>query len=124
MMRDYVDFLRRRDLAHGNTHLYHEGGFGDWLAGDGVCDQSFVGGTDVGFIFAVYYRHSVTLTARAARVLGQTEEAGELETLAEDIREAILAEYFAPNGRFCLDTQTAYVLALHYGIWREPAAGG
>lgn len=69
----------------------------------------------MGFIFAVYYRHSVTLTARAARVLGQTEEAGELETLAEDIREAILAEYFAPNGRFCLDTQTAYVLALHYG---------
>lgn len=119
LMRDYVDLLRRRDLAHGNTHLYHEGGFGDWLAGDGVCDQSFVGGTDVGFIFAVYYRHSVTLTARAARVLGQTEEAGELETLAEDIREAILAEYFAPNGRFCLDTQTAYVLALHYGIWRD-----
>ena len=61
----------------------------------------------------------MTLTARAARVLGQTEEAGELETLAEDIREAILAEYFAPNGRFCLDTQTAYVLALHYGIWRD-----
>lgn len=84
-----------------------------------MCDQSFVGGTDVGFLSAVYYRNSAVLTASAARVLGRTAQAEELEALAEDIRQAILAEYFAPNGRFALDTQTAYVLALHYGVYRD-----
>lgn len=119
LMRDYVDYLIRRDRAHGNTHLYHEGGFGDWLAGDGVCEQSFVGGTDMGFISAVYYRHSVLLTARAARVLGRQAEGEQLKELGEEIRRAILEEYFTPGGRFALDTQTAYVLSLHYGIYRD-----
>ena len=119
LMRDYVEFLLERDQAHGNTRLYHEGGFGDWLAGDGVCDQSFEGGTDVGFISAVYFRNSALLTAQAARELGYQEDARRFEKLGEEIRSAILREYFTPNGRFALDTQTSYVLALHYGIYQD-----
>lgn len=117
LMRDYAEFLIRRDRDHGNTRLYHEGGFGDWLAGDGVCDQAFVGGTEVGFISAVYYRHSVGLTAQAARELGREQDAARYSALAEEIRAAILREYFTPTGRFALDTQTAYVLALRYGLY-------
>lgn len=115
-MRDYVGFLLARDQAHGNTRLYHEGGFEDWLAGDGVCDQSFEGGTDVGFISGVYFRNSALLTAQAARELGYQQDARRYEAQAEDIRTAILQDYFTPNGRFVLDTHTSYVLALHSSI--------
>ena len=30
---------------------------------------------------------------------------------------AILREYFSPNGRLCVDTQTAYLLCLNFGVY-------
>ena len=50
---------------------------------------------------------------------GHQEDARRFEALGEEIRTAILQEYFTPSGRFALDTQTSYVLALHYGIYRD-----
>ena len=39
--------------------------------------------------------------------------------LAEEIRRAILHEYFSPSGRLCIDTQTAYLLCLNFGVYRN-----
>ena len=63
--------------------------------------------------------NSISLTARAAGVLGENEDAVRYETLAREIRSALLDEYFSPNGNLTVDTQTGYVLALYYGVWRN-----
>ncbi|MDY3070900.1 MAG: DUF4430 domain-containing protein, partial [Eubacteriales bacterium] len=90
--------------------------FGDWLAQDGMTPQSLKGGTEDAFIQACYYLNSVELTAKAAGTLGETEDAQRLRALAADIRNAVTREYVTPGGRLALDTQTAYVLALRFGI--------
>jgi alpha-L-rhamnosidase len=56
---------------------------------------------------------------KAARELGYTEDAAMFETLAEEVKAAIQAEYFTNTGRLAVDTQTAYVLALYFDIVPE-----
>ena len=48
------------------------------------------------------------------RVANLAEKYGKL---AEEIYAAILREYFSPNGRLCVDTQTAYLLCLNFGVY-------
>lgn len=120
MMKDWVDSITRRDIARGQTYLYDFNfTFGDWLAMDGVTEQSMKGGTEDAYVASVYYYASVKKTARAAKVLGYGEDAAEYELLAEKIRRAVLDEYFAPSGRLTIDTQAGYIIALHFGIWRD-----
>lgn len=120
MMRDWVNRIDREDAARGRQYLYNFGDqLGDWLALDGRTAQSSAGGTDPYFIASCYYAHSAQLTARAAAVLGYQADAERYQLLEQQIRSAILEEYFAPSGRLCIDTQTAYVVALAFGIWRD-----
>lgn len=120
LMQDYTETLIRRELSEGGEGLIrHSFTFGDWLAQDGVCPQSMAGGTDNSFISSVYYHESVRLTGKAANVLGLKEDAARYEAQAQRIYQAILDEYFAPGGKLALDTQTAYVLSLYYGIYRH-----
>ena len=120
LMRDYAETLIEKDIKQGNKNLILEGfTFGDWLAQDGVCPQSLFGGTDNGFIRSVYYYRSIELTSFAARELGKNDDFEKYDNLKKKIYNAILNEYFAPNGKLALDTQTAYVLSLFYKIYRN-----
>ncbi len=120
MMRDYVQTLIKKDDDQGGAHIVNFGfTFGDWLALDGVNEQAVKGGTDDGYIQAVYYWNSVHLVALAAAELGYEQDAARYEKLACEIKQALLDEYFSPNGRLCVDTQTGYVLALHFGLFRD-----
>ena len=120
MMRDYVNVLSERDRTEGNRGLITEFfTFGDWLAQDGVCEQSLKGGTENGYISSIYYYHSLDIVARSAAFLGYADEQKHYSEAAMRVRKAILDEYFTPNGRLALDTQTAYVLALYFGIYRD-----
>lgn len=75
------------------------------------------GGTDDYFISSCYYAVSVKKTADAAKVLGFTEDEKHYRKLYAQIYEAILKEYFSDTGRLCIDTQTAYIVALYLGIF-------
>ena len=120
LMRDFAETLIRKDIEQGNKNFILKGfTFGDWLAQDGVCAQSLFGGTDNGFIRTVYYYRSIELTSFAAKELGKKEDFEKYDTLKKKIYNAILDEYFAPNGKLALDTQTAYVLSLFYKIYRN-----
>ena len=120
MMRDYTETLIAADRQAGGSHVvFHSFTFGDWLAQDGMTPQSLKGGTDDMFIQGIYYMNSVSLTARAAEVLGETADAGRYASLAEEIRSAMLDEYFSPNGNLTVDTQTGYVLSLYYHVFRS-----
>ena len=116
MMKGWVDYMDGLDTKRRYTF---EPGFqfGDWLGLDGVSESSFKGGTDDAYIGAVYYYQSAKLTSEAAEILGKTEEAAHYAKLAENIKDCILREYFTPNGRFAMDTQASYVVALKFGLW-------
>jgi alpha-L-rhamnosidase len=120
LMRDYVETLIAHDARDNAGHLLVTGfTFGDWVALDGVTQQSVMGGTDTTFIRSVYYYNSVGITARAAGVLGLDTEALRYGALAHEIKAAILREFFTESGRLALETQTSYVLSLYYSIHKN-----
>lgn len=119
MMTGWVDYMDRLDASKGERSYTFQPGFqfGDWLALDGPSDTSFKGSTDDNYLGAVYYYQSAKLTAEAAEILGKSEDAAKYSELAANIRKGILNEYFTPNGRFAMDTQASYVVALKFGLW-------
>ncbi len=120
-MRAWVDYIRRSDDASGGRRLWTEGEhFGDWLALDApVRPDPRRGGTPHDFIASAFYCYSARLVARAAAVIGKTEEADAYARLSDDIKAAIQTEYFTPTGRLAVPTQTAYVLALFMDLAPE-----
>lgn len=120
LMKEWVDYIHREDEKRGLKNLFDFGfHFGDWLALDGSTKQSVIGGTDSHFIASVYYYASAKMTAEAAGTLGYYENEVQYGQLAKEIKEAIFMEYFSPNGRITIDTQTAYLTALKFGIYKE-----
>ncbi len=118
LMRDWVDWIFRQDEAHGGGRLWNFGfHFGDWLAMDGMTPQSMKGGTEDGFIASMYYYASAGKVSEAARILENESDAEKYAALAEEIRGAILREYFSPNGRLVVQNQTAYLLCLNFGVY-------
>lgn len=123
-MRFWVDYIKGVDDQEcGGKRLWKHGfHFGDWLALDNPDNlrdpehNSSFGGTDPHYISSAYYFYSTMLTAKAAKALGYTEDAAAYETLAEEIRAAFVREYFETDGRCKIQTQTAQILALHFGI--------
>lgn len=125
LMRDWLEWIRKGDKARpgGPKYLFDYGfTFGDWLAMDGVTEQSFKGGTEDAYISTVYYYASAKKVARAAGILGKEKERAEYEHLARQIRKAVLNEYFTPSGRLAMDTQTGYIIALYFGIYNNKKA--
>ena len=122
MMKDYVETLIDKDLDQGNFHLILKGmTYGDWLGLDGVSDSpdNRFGGTDNGFIMSVYYYHSVELITITAKELGNENDYNIYNDLKNKIYNALLSEYFSPEGKLKLDTQTSYVLCLQYKIYKN-----
>ncbi len=120
MMKDYVQTLIVRDAADGGTHIIRSGfTFGDWLAQDGISEQSMIGGTEDVFIKTAYYFHAVSLISKAAEVLSEKEDYCEYSLLAEKIKTSLINEYFTPSGRFALDTQTSFILVLKFGLYPD-----
>lgn len=119
MMKGWVEYMDNLDAANSERRYTFRPGFqfGDWLGLDGSSETSYKGGTDDDYLGAAYYYQSTKLTAQAAGILGYTEDAARYRTLSEKILRGILDEYFTPNGRFALDTQAAYVVALKFGLW-------
>jgi len=94
--------------------------FGDWLAF--ATTRSDYPGATTGkdLIATAFFAHSTAITARAARLLGREAEAGRYEQEAEAVRAAFVTEFVTPEGRVGENTQTAYVLALHFDLLPDP----
>lgn len=120
LMKEWVDYIDGEDRKRGGRHLFDFGfQFGDWLALDGRTEQSMVGRTDTAYIASIYFFMSAHYVSEAAGELGLEKEAREYACLSEKIRSAVLEEFYTPSGRLAVNTQTAYILALKSGIYRE-----
>lgn len=119
-MQAWVEWNIREDGKAGGSHLRTTGvHFGDWLALDGPVEGGVYGGTENAYIATVYYCNSVRILAKTAGVLEKQKDEARYSALAEAIKEAFVKEYFSPNGRCVLHTQTAYLLALHFDMVPE-----
>ena len=113
-MRAWVDWVEDQDGDdHGWGRAFQ---FGDWLALDGHKLNDRLGGTDEGFIAYVYWWRSAKIVADAARVLGDEATAATYDDKAERVADWIRTEYYSATGRCVVNTQTAYVVSLHYGF--------
>lgn len=91
--------------------------FGDWLALDGVTEQSMRGGTDEDYVASMYFCESLAKTIAYGKELKR--DVSDLIRIRNKLRENILNEYFSNTGKLCIDTQTGYLLALRFGIYRN-----
>ncbi len=121
IMKAWVDALVQHDTDMGGARLW-KGSFhyGDWLSLDVEDPVGYrFGGTERMFLATCYYFHSANLLVKAARALGNTEDAARYQKLADEIQTAFLREYLTAGGRLAETTQTAYVLSLFVGILPE-----
>jgi alpha-L-rhamnosidase len=110
----YMENTSRDGLWNSGFH------FGDWLFFSPTDDtDGRAAVTDKYMIAQCFWAHSTDLVARTARILGKTQDAERYEESAAKIRAAYLQEYVTPAGRLISDTQTAYVLALHFDMLPE-----
>lgn len=120
LMKDWVDYVYNQDVKRGKKNLYDFGfQFGDWLSLDGPTEQSKLGRTDTGYICSLYYYASTLSVRDALWALGDNEEGERYNQRALEIKEAILNEYFTPTGRLSVDTQTGFIAALKWGVYRD-----
>ncbi|GAB3333161.1 family 78 glycoside hydrolase catalytic domain [Micromonospora halotolerans] len=93
--------------------------YGDWLQVDVTTPREVLA--------TAYFARSTQLTAEAADVLGRHDDAARLRDLHAGIRAAFIDSYVAADGTVEGGTQTAYLLALAFGLLPQrlvPAAVG
>ncbi len=117
-MRAWVDWIE--DFAGENRLWDHGFQYGDWL--DPAAPPASPGDarTDSYLIATAYFARSAELVGRAAGVLGREEEEAHYLALAGEVREAFAREYVTPAGRLLSDAQTAYTVALEFGLLPDP----
>jgi len=114
-MKRWVEFMRGQA---GERNLYRptDRQFGDWLAFATTRSDYPGATTDKDLLSAAYYYHSTNLLRQIAVILGKTKDAEDYQSLLKKIKEAFNKEYVTPNGRLASNTQTAYVVALTFGL--------
>ncbi len=85
--------------------------FGDWLSTNAVTHKELIG---TGF-----FAYSTKLVAKSAKELSKTDDYTYYTTLFDSIKTAFQTAYLSPEGKLTGDTQTAYVLALQFGLLEE-----
>jgi alpha-L-rhamnosidase len=117
-MKAWVEYQKRQA---GDTYLWTKDfTFGDWLAFATTRSDYPGATTDKDLIMTAYFARSTDLLRRAAQILGKKEDAQSYGALLDNIKRAFVREYVTPSGRLASNTQTAYSLALGFGLLPEP----
>ncbi len=109
-MQKWIEYIRSanpdfiwRKRANNN--------FGDWL--------NVQSDTPREILATAYFAYDTKLMAQMARAIGREEDAKQYEALFANIKAAFNREFVGVDGRIKSDTQTAYVLALRFGLLPE-----
>jgi alpha-L-rhamnosidase len=116
-MRAWIECVIRRA---GRRHLWNRGfQFGDWVDPASPPDRPGDARADRYLVAQAAFCHSLDVMARAAANLGIEPDVERYERLAEQARRAFRREYVTPSGRLASDAQTAYALAIQWGLVPE-----
>lgn len=119
-MERFMAFLAERRCSGGirsHPDVDPWGGYGDWLAldGSGANDE----GTPRDLIGTAYYAYVAGIMSRIAGILGHAESAAKYRDLKNRVAAAFRERFVTPAGYLASGRQTAYVLALHFGLLDE-----
>ncbi|WP_167607073.1 alpha-L-rhamnosidase [Maribellus sediminis] len=121
-MQVWEEFMIREA---GESHLYNTGfHFGDWLSFAeyssyiyNAPDYGYAGAhTEKDLLATAYFYYSTKIMQQTAEILGKQEDAKKYAALLPKIKAAFKNEFITPNGRLISNTQTAYAVALTFGI--------
>jgi alpha-L-rhamnosidase len=109
-MARYIAFLEKtsRDLIRCYDGYSGWMGYGDWLSIEADTPKELIG--------TAFFAHSSHLMAKIAGILGRSDDAARYQALFERVRAAFQARYVTPAGLIASQTQTAYILALHFDL--------
>ena len=113
-MAAWVEYMKKQA---GNSYLWTNGThYGDWLAF--ATNRSDYPGatTDKDLLATAFFAYSTSLMEKTARVLGRSDDAERYASLWKRIQQAFVQEYVTENGRMASNTQTAYTIALNFGL--------
>ena len=106
-MKRFIEFCKSRSTAEMlPPKSYHL--FGDWL--------SINADTPGDVITTAYFAGSTKIVADAARILGKSADAKELDELHQRVKLAFQKAFIDADGRVKGETQTGYVLALYFDL--------
>lgn len=113
-MKAWINFMKTRA---GSSHLWNNNDhFGDWLAFASNRSDYTGATTDKDLIATAYFAWSTKLMSRIAGILNKQDDAAAYEELFNAVCGAFQKEFVTPNGRLSSNTQTAYVIALTFGL--------
>ncbi|MCS6938244.1 MAG: glycoside hydrolase family 78 protein [Roseiflexaceae bacterium] len=115
-MQRFIEYLERSSRGFIRCYEDYPGfrGFGDWLALDG--SGKVDGGTAKDLIGTAFFAYCARLMSRIAAILGHQRDAVRYRRLFERVRQAFIKRYVTGAGRVAGETQTGYVLALHFDL--------
>jgi alpha-L-rhamnosidase len=118
--KDWVDLVER--LA-GPGRLWENGQqLGDWLDPTAPPEDATRAMTDPYLVATAYFARSAEHLAKAAGVLGKPDDERYYAALARDVALAFSKAYVHDDGIMASDAQTAYALALVFGLIQDDTA--
>ena len=116
-MAAWVNYIRAQA---GESCLWTSGfHFGDWLDFRGQGPMAAAPITDRELIATAFFAYSTSLLQQTAQALGKAEDAAQYGELLAKIKAAFTAEFVSANGRVASNSQSSYVLALHFDLLPE-----
>ncbi len=124
-MKAWEEYMIRES---GDNCIFSAGfHFGDWLSfadyysyNYNAPDYGYAGAhTDKELIATAYYYFTTSLMVKIANVLQNSKDAKKYQNLLPKIKEAFQREFLTKSGRLISHTQTAYTLALSFGLLPE-----
>ncbi|MDA3879812.1 MAG: family 78 glycoside hydrolase catalytic domain [Prolixibacteraceae bacterium] len=112
----------------GNSYIFNYGfHFGDWLAFAeymsyhyNAPDYGYAGAyTAKDLIATAYFYYSTGLMQEIATILGKTDDAERYMSIRPKIKQAFQKEFITETGRITSNSQTAYTLALMFGLYND-----
>jgi alpha-L-rhamnosidase len=113
-MRSWVDLVIR--AAGPDRHWEWPFQFGDWLDPAAPPEDPAAGRTDRHLVANAWFCHSVDLLARTSELLGEVDDAAAYRTVRDEAVASFARHFVRADGRLTSDSQTAYALAIRFGL--------
>ena len=112
-MTRYIDFIS----ANSDGYIWSKmrgADFGDWLSFDSKYPGDAT--TPKELIATAMWKHSTDAVVDMARATGRNDAVTTYGELSARIKAAFIAAFVQPDGTVSNDSQTGYILALHYDL--------
>lgn len=110
-------WVERMILQAGDSRLWRDGHqLGDWLDPAAPPHDPADARTDRYLVASAYFAFSTRKLADIARLVGHDGDADRYARIAAEARDAFRDEYVNADGTLTSDAQTAYALAIRFGL--------